>query len=437
MNTLTSNVPIRLILILIVFFSFTQAFQYGKYSTGLDYYLFWAVAGDILKAPSANVYSLPERTRIGRDLLQEAQTGTGITPRQLNAAQTREVLEIYSTPFLFTAFTAFHHPDFEKSISRYLLVSLLCALAAIVCMGGLLRIHPYAVAAMIPVFTVWFAPLLSDIRVANVNQLQLGLLALFLVFQRLNNRLGNFIGGLVLGLATMFKPNLVFVVILLLCGWLISRQERKVFNELAGISCGVAFAFAVSSAYFGSPQCWLHWSRCLREISYDAISVSAGNYSLAMLVWQKTGFRVSLLLQAFFTMTAVLCIFARQKKTAAGPGHEDNPPDRTGREFRQDALLLSLGCLVYLLSAPLVWFHYYILAIPMILCILSAMQTDASWFRNGIKGSLLLAAVACISLEPLIFWLHMDNVFTMAAVTSAGAGILYILGLAELLRPDR
>ena len=101
-----------------------------------------------------------------------------------------------------------------------------------------------AAALLVTLGVGWFAPALSDVRVGNVNRVQLGWLALYLGLASCR-RLGggrNVVAGLVLGLGVAFKPNLAFPALTLGLGWMVLGRWRKLFLQVAGAAGGACWS---------------------------------------------------------------------------------------------------------------------------------------------------------------------------------------------------
>ena len=96
------------------------------------------------------------------------------------------------------------------------------------------------------------------------------------------------------------------------------------------------------------------------------ITREMGNYGLAQVISDLTGAKPSMYLTLLLMSIVALgvWIYWRPKTPLVS---RENPEGKNYSEFTQDALMVSTGCLIYLLSGPLVWIHYYVLAIPMFL----------------------------------------------------------------------
>ncbi len=168
---------------LLLVFCFVRVWHYGQARPGIDFYQFWAVGQEIIqKDAAADIYSREARIKIGNEFLKKAYANTD-SSRFRWAAENRKVFEIYSTPFLYSLFAIFFSGDYEADYRSYQLFCLMCSLFAIVALCRLFKYSVIRTMFFLVLFAAWFEPFFSDVRVANVNQIQLGLLALFLWFQ--------------------------------------------------------------------------------------------------------------------------------------------------------------------------------------------------------------------------------------------------------------
>jgi hypothetical protein len=304
----------------------------------------------------------------------------------------------------------------------------------------LLGYRGHTILVLIPVFTIFFGPFFSDIRVANVNQIQLAMLILFLCIQSRPSRLINLAGGFVLGLSVMFKPNLVFVAVMLVTSWILNRRFEKLFFELMGISIAIIVAVTTSSLFFGSALCWVQWFEALRIIPNEIIKVSMGNYSLSRLIFDFTDINMSkFLVFALLLLTSYFICKGRRKEANINFVKKKNFCEQDLLSgFLEDVTMVSTGSLIFLLSSSLVWLHYFILVIPAFIYIFRPenylLQNNSIGKFIIIKRFLPTAAFLLVSNEPLLMLSPIIQVtphFTAAAFC-IGTLIFYFLMLWEL-----
>lgn len=414
---------------LLALFSIARVWHYGQIRPGIDFYQFWAVGQKIAERDDVDIYSDEASQRVGLEFLQRSRIDDS-SSRFRWAAENRTNLEIYSTPFLYSLFGIFNSGDYERDYRIYQLFCLACTVFAIVTLSRLLRFSFMAALIFISAFTAWFEPFLTDVRVANVNQIQLGLLTLFLWFQTRHGwKVRDFLGGAVLGFSIMFKPNLVFVVLMLSISWLINRRYKKFTSEYAGIAVSVIAAFIFSGIMFGSIECWADWFAAILSAPSSIIKVTLGNFGLSMLLADWFNIDVVGFITAVSVGVAMVFAWFGRRVT-----REDaiKVPDRP---FIEDALMVAVGCLIYVLSARLVWLHYYVLTIPMAIFILrpqGAFHQPARSRGITIRRVLGAVAIVAITINPLQALFGIRAPHGVAFMIIIGTSILFVLAMQEL-----
>jgi len=401
-NTLSRS-PSLILVFLLAIFCIIRVWSYGQLTSGLDFHEKWEVGQSLMRSSAKAIY--------GGDNL-----GYHI-----------------STPFLYMLFDIFPSGDYGRDLWAYRWLCLAGSVFAIVILCRSLRYSAVAGLAAIVVFMDWFQPLLSDMRVANVNQIQLALLALFLWLQserRLRGR--NFFGGLVLGFAVMAKPNLLLVVVMLAISWVINRRFKKFGAVSLGMLVATTTAFITSSAVFGSVNCWKVWLTVMPSASDYRYLVDAANFSPSMLIFEWGGIKTS----AYFAVgsIAVATIFVWLGRLT-GVNIHSSVAEGSERELFEDMLMVAIGCLTYLLSATLVWLHYYLLTIPMALITLRPLMSDDSraGFGAVVRRIIAAAAIILIAELPIRIVFSVTEPHESAVLLNIGTLTLYGLGMWELM----
>jgi hypothetical protein len=129
------------------------------------------------------------------------------------------------------------------------------------------------------------------------------------------------------------------------------------------------------SIYFRSATIWGEWLAALRALPDDIVPVDIGNFSLALIVRQLTGRHASAVLLLIVVAVTLFVAFRRR-------------PARAG-----DTALIALGCVGLHLVSRLVWLHYYVLAIPLIMWLLRPAHGSPA-VRRQIAGGVALLLIA-------------------------------------------
>jgi len=373
-----------ILLAMLALFSVLDMWRYGDKASGIDFYQFWAVGQALRTMPVDNIYGAADRQRVAQEIARRGNTRPEYQ-RHRAAARDRPVLETYSTPFLYAALAVFGSPRYETAFQTYRLFTLLCTVTALLLLCRILGFALPETLLLMVVFTGWFEPLLSDMRVTNVNQPQLALVALAAwVMSRAPSSHRDVLSGLTLGVAVAFKPNLLFVAGLPLLWWLFARDWRRLGYNLLGCGLAALLALVASTILFGSLRCWLDWLTALRRLPMEISTVEMGNYSLAMFLRQLADLDVRAALLIALPLLGAGFVYAGRKRT-------DDPA--------KIVAVLALGCLTYLLSGELVWLHYYWLTVPALLLLLRPDQNELSLRRIvALLGFLLLTATLPLDL---------------------------------------
>jgi hypothetical protein len=325
----------------------------------VDFYQFWAVGQWLHQHGNANVYSDEFRERLGAELLEESKHQDD--PKLAVVAEMRRNLETYSSPFLYALFGLCSTGRYAADFRCYQWLMLACLIFGIGVLCGLLRYSYAAALGAIAIFSAWFQPFASDLRVGNVNSLQFAALAAYLwVVARMRWSQRDVLGGAILGLAVTFKPNLVPVAFLLAVYWAFSGQTRRLWLHLAGAACGAIAAILFASAEFRDFRCWTDWISSLRSMPDQIITVGLGNFSPAQFLTELYGLNAVIPVAFIFGVLAVAMLWSRQRNKlfpgGAGSVLEESP----------GLFAVSIGYPLVVLMPHLAWLHYYVLTIPAI-----------------------------------------------------------------------
>jgi len=335
-NLLTKAAAVLVFLALV--FCIAYAWNYGTTVLGIDFREKWTVGQMIAHGAADQVY------------LGDISVRT-------------------STPFLYSLYAGFSSDNFAHDVRIYRCASLAACVLGIV---GLARMLGYTLTAAMAfgvVFMGWFEPFRSDVRVANINQIQVGVLALFLWLQSKRSWPAHgFLAGFVLGIAVAAKPNMIFIPFMLGLFWLVNRRFGKLAHASAGIAAAGAFALVISIAAFGSVRCWAGWLTLARAAGDYWFEVNLYNYSPAMLIFDRFGIKTAPFLAMTLVAACAGAVWIGRERTGGNAREHDATggicPDS---ELFEDMLMVSIGCLIYLLCMTLVWLHYFLLIIPMAL----------------------------------------------------------------------
>lgn len=443
--------PVRLLSLLAIVFASVHAWQVSRQLPCMDYFQFWVVGRAVRLADAGDIYTDAERERLADSVRAEivARVGAGdeaqARSRQMTASQAWTGLHTYSTPWLYTLFGLSVGADFNADVNRFQALSVLCFVLAVACMCRILGYSLPATALWLVLLLLWFQPALSDMRVGNVNRVQLGLLALFLwIESRTGWRWRHVVAGVVLGSACMFKPNLAFVALVLCIGWAISQQYRKLLSQCVGMAIGALLSFAASSWFFGSPRPWWSWATQMPKLMDDFDNVLTegnhalmrGNFALARVLHMFAGITETRFLQwVFLALIGAVLVYARRRQSVVAESLE---PSDASREVRWDLLLIGLGGSMSLLASQLSWLHYFVFTVPLALYLLRPSDArEEPRPGTALVRGLALVSVILIALETLrVVFVRMNEV-AATLIVCGGTLLLFTLALIDAVAYSR
>ena len=314
--------------------------------------------------------------------------------------RTRRSLDVTGTP-LFYAFFGFLPEDYSLAFAIYQFLQVALLIAAMVLLGRLLDV-PWidsATLALVAVIIYW--PVISDLRVGNINCIQLFLLVTITAFcdRGLDDRSGAPSGVRqtiflsVLGLLTLFKPNIAIVTLLLTAHLWVRVGARSFVRAAIPAAAISAAAFALSCRTFASWTIWRDW---LELVSARPVyPTHQGNYSTPALLDSVfgIGMRPATLGIGLLLVLSGVTVFVRARPSAVR-----GVVTIARRALRDPLRASSAGVVITLAVAPLAWSHYFVLSLlPALWLLWSPARTGA---RLAATSLLLTAAVLPAILIP-------------------------------------
>ena len=302
--------------------------------SAVDFYLVWVNVQVAGRDDIPNIYAAEAQGSIGEEFYARSlDSGSRVFHE---TATMRRRLDSRGSPFLYASF-AWVSSDFETALLQFRVLILAACLAGYLLLGRLCGFPPWFAIAMFAATVYYSLPFIADLVVANVNAIQLFLLALALTVGERRPA----IAGAILAMMLAQKPNVVLVVVVLMLARVLTRDFARLGRELLGGAIGGVFAFAIGSWWFETPRIWLLWLGSAGDLYGTLLGVESNNVTPALTLFQQHGTWLS------YAIAAVLLVIACI------------PLLRGAR--RDDLLLVSLGLLIYFMSATLVWLHYLVL----------------------------------------------------------------------------
>jgi hypothetical protein len=331
-------------------------------AAGLDFYIYFVNAQLASRDDIANIYEAEVQERVGEEYFARAQAGSSEL-RKYDAGRRRR-LDNVSSPFLYTSLSWVSR-EYDAALRQYHVAVLAAFVLGVLLLARRAELRLWLAFTLLGVLLHVYRAFEADLRVGNVNALQLAAVGLMLVLPA---------PSVLAGILLAFKPNVLGVVILLLASRVLTRDWARLRRELAGGLAGGTIAFAIASLHYGTPRVWVQWMSAANQFWHRLPQRLERNVAPALPWFSEYGTWVSYVLAAI--LIVIVCMAVVRAKRV------------------DELLLVAAGLLVYLLSATVVWLHYLVLAIPAIVALLR-------WRATAIVAVLALLAMA----EEPIEWL--------------------------------
>lgn len=372
-----------LILLILGSLALSQSAAHISRVVGMDFYQYWGVP----VAMRLTGHTLGSPYRDGQRYVETLKAyAATVTDAKLKAASGFwGGPDFAASPLLYTAFTLVS-TDYTVAVQTFQALQLVFFLGAFLLLGALYRFDPFHLLCLAFLCVLFYQPLLSDLRVANLGCFQLigltGLLFLGGAIARAPfflRRAG--LGALflaALAMLTLCKPN-VALISALLAVHLGVRHGRRLFVAAALTAViAAALLLILPCLYFGSWTVWREWYDFVYGSNAHMLvrRVADGNFSTAVLLSSWLG------LDVYAVSLVLLGLLAASPIVAAGWSRIAGPPAGSSggqaavaalrRVFEDARLALGIGIVLTMAISPLYWLHYYVLLLIPALWLLNA-----------------------------------------------------------------
>jgi len=414
-----------LIIIGLLFF-LKYGIQNWRSSTPYDYDKFWVVGQAISSMKIDDIYSRSDSIKIRREFQKRAEDSDSNLLKSV--VKSRKNLVPTGTPFFYSVFYLFSFGSYDFDYENYRLVSLFLYIGSIVTLCLIFKFPIWSLALVIIFFTQTFWPFHTDFEFGNVGQIQVGGLTLFLLCQKMEGHFYHFIGGLVIGLLVLFKPTLIFCILLLSVFWLLEGRVKKLIIEFAGIGIALAIGIILPILMFGQACRWHAWYATLPSVLYTKFYLTGG--FLGKLLNLKSVSLYGLFGAVLLCITSLYLFWVRvvQKKTT---NREILFSERKLDCWIDEYSVVMLGIGIYFLSGPVVHSHYFVLTVPWPLLLLRPRCLSS--FSHYFRGFYWMVFLACIfiAVHPIFKKLNLTNYPNHSLWSFGGIWILYGFTLLE------
>jgi hypothetical protein len=229
----------------------------------------------------------------------------------------------------------------------------------------------------------------------------------------------------------MFKPNLAPIGLILAGAWLLRHQYSRLVTGVSGMLTGTLSAILVSSWWLGHSTAWLDWLKVISG-TVGAAPGTGGNYSVMRHLTGGLSPTGQVLL-ALFLVSLALALFwwgrRRQSRLSTNPGIQSSD----GQPL-EDTLLIAMGCIIALMASALVWIHYYLLTIPLMLVLLRPWdaQEKGSFIRVLMQRIVPIVALVVLMDSAVIRLFEMEGREFRAIAGPAYLMMIFVAGMWQL-----
>jgi hypothetical protein len=366
-------------------------------AAGLDFYIYYVNSQLQGRADVDNIYDRDVQARIGEEYFERAQQ-SGSEIRRYDARR-RRFVDSVSSPFLYTTLRWVSR-DYETALTQYHVVVLVSFVAGFLLIARRVRLSWTASLFLLAMLLLWYRGFEADLRVGNVNSIQLLMLGGALSSPPL-------LAGFLTGLLVSFKPNLLLVPLLLAFARFVAKDWRRLKLEVTGGAIGGAIAFLAAAISYGTPNVWLQWVARANEFYHRLPTRMERNVTPALALFHEHGAWPSYVL--LILLAGIVAFAIRRSKTT------------------DDVLIVGAAIAVYLLSATVVWLHYMVLVIVLALGLMR-------WRTTAIIALLALVAIAEEPFESMTGVAVYPN---DAWLLTPAIALLFVAGLWRLSAPPR
>jgi len=365
---------------------------------GIDFYQFWGVP---LARDAASLERTPYVDAPMYALVLNTMADSSPNAKFREANRLRRTLEPMGTPFLYAAFSVFPGA-YERAQVLFTMLLYAAAGVAVFALSRLRGLGGGAAVCVAFLVMLTFNPFAQDVRSGNVNSLQLAyLVALVAISSRRAFTGWAWLDGLYVGslaLFVLFKPNTPWIALALALHYLALRGVRAfaIGAVWAVILAGVAIA--VGAWQFGSSHAWAEWFQLARGMDGSALlfTLDRGNLSFAMALS-----RVSPALGAVGWGLAMAGVLAVGLALALSPRDASTRGvlDAGQRAFADPWFAVTVGVAFTFATSPLVWPHYYVLALVPIAWLVAPERRCVACVAGAIACYVVLSRAV---IDPLV-----------------------------------
>ena len=379
-----------------VIYAVITTWRQNERAAGLDFYIYFVNSQLPGRADVDNIYDADVQSRIGEEYYERAQRGTSELRKY--DAERRRFVDSVSSPFLYTTL-AWASRDYEFALLQNHVLLLTAFILGFILIARRVHLSWPSTLFLLAALLLWYRGFEADLRVGNVNSLQLLALGAALVSPPL-------VAGAICGMLIMFKPNLILVPLLLAVSRIATRDWRRLRLEVLGGAIGGVIALVAAAINYGTFNVWLQWLARANEFYHRLPTRIERNVTPALALFHEYGPWPSYVLAVVLTAIAVFAIWRAKRQ--------------------DDVLVIGIAIMIYLLSATVVWLHYMVLVLVIALALM----------RHRVTAAVALLALAAIAEEPYEMLTHLPVYPNDAKLIGPAFVVLFIAAIWTLLHRD-
>lgn len=428
---------IKLIVLILLLNSFAMYWQHYNTRPSVDYFGFWTTAQAIKTSDIKNIYSDVGRQEVAQTLINVARHQKNPQRFQRAAEHNYKLygnkIDVTGSPLLFSITSLISTGNYNTDEFVFMLSSFICFILAIFCLCRKLGLCYLTTALLLMFFCSYYMPTIAELHVANINQLQLLSIALYIMLSQSSKMINKLFAYILLGLAIILKPNLIFIALFACIYYTINRKWKNLGLLSGGIIIAAISSWTISIYALDNSSYWIDFIKSLPITMSFKYTLSGGNYGLAAIIKHFTNHDFSKILLIICLLAYISYEYCLSKK------YQGQNCDRA--DIKNDAIpvnyrITALACATMLVSSGLVWMHYYVLLIPSLL-ITIRLLIDRFTVSNRISYKSIAIVIIVFSYSISSKFLFAFDDIRIAGIYSCGALISSAIIMHQQLKDSR
>jgi hypothetical protein len=385
------------------------------YQFGMDFYQIWGVpvAHRIVgESPYVQAPAYAQALNGIADASNEASL------KRANALY-RDSLVPMATPLLDASYTWLPQ-DYDTARLTHLATLYAATAAAVFLLARLLAVGPWLSLVIAFLVELTFNPFAQDLRVGNVNSLQLLAIAAILWLATRASPQRRWIVLPALVVFACFKPNTAWIAVALALQFALVSSRKEIIRGVVGAVVAGILVYAGTAWFFSDASVWLMWLHSPHGMNSGVLPASfiPGNRSLPLyLSLHSTAFGVAG--YSVICAAAVVGLLALATRGAGGVWRITT----VARQCLSDPwFAASLGIAMTYAASPMVWPHYHLFVLVPVMWIVD--------HEREMRIPAACAALCYVLLStPFIALLAGWNAFNLLDMLTMVAWMLILPGL--------